>query len=254
MRKAIRRIVLAAAAVIFIVSCVNLFQIFSEYRRGEVEYGEIREYAILPETEEETEGEDFFPMPDIDFGALKEMNGDFCAWLYIPALDVNYPVVWNGDNETYLTRTFEGESNSAGCLFVDAANRPDFSDRNTLIYGHNMKNGTMFGSLSDFQQEEKLAEQEPYFYLYMEDAAMRFRIIAYYTTTGDSSTYSLVNTDEEYDAYLRWILRNNQFSGYAEEMTEGRPEIVTLSTCHGRAGGTERFVVHGVLSAKYYQY
>ena len=65
MRKAIRRIVLAAAAVIFIVSCVNLFQIFSEYRRGEVEYGEIREYAVLPETEEEAEGEDFFPMPDI---------------------------------------------------------------------------------------------------------------------------------------------------------------------------------------------
>ena len=81
MRKAIRLIVLAAAAVVFIVSCVNLFQIFSEYRKGEMEYTEIQEYAVLPETEEETADEDVFPMPDIDFEALKEINGDFCAWL-----------------------------------------------------------------------------------------------------------------------------------------------------------------------------
>ena len=250
MRKAIRLIVLAAAAVVFIVSCVNLFQIFSEYRKGEMEYTEIQEYAVLPETEEETADEDVFPMPDIDFEALKEINGDFCAWLYIPALDLNYPVVWNGDNETYLTRTFEGESNRAGCLFGDASNQPDFSDRNTLIYGHNMKNGTMFGSLSDFQKDENLAEQSPYFYIYTEDTAMRYQIIAYYTTTGDSNTYSLVHTDEEYDAWLQWIFRNNQFAGYEEEMTAERPGIVTLSTCYGRAGGTERFVVHGVLSAE----
>lgn len=250
MRKAIRLIVLAAAAVVFIVSCVNLFQIFSEYRRGEMEYEEIQQYAILPETEDEAENAEDFPLPDIDFDALKEKNEDFCAWLYVPALDLNYPVVWNGDNETYLTRTFEGGSNSAGCLFVDAANQPDFSDRNTIIYGHNMKNGTMFGSLSDFQQEESLAEQSPYFYIYTEDIAMRFQIIAYYTTTGDSSAYSLVNTDEEYDAWLRWILKHNQFAGYREELTEERPEIVTLSTCYGRAGGTERFVVHGVLCAE----
>ena len=108
----------------------------------------------------------------------------------------------------------------------------------------------MFGSLSDFQQDENLAEQSPYFYIYTEDTAMRYQIIAYYTTTGDSNTYSLVHTDEEYDAWLQWIFRNNQFAGYEEEMTAERPGIVTLSTCYGRAGGTERFVVHGVLSAE----
>ena len=250
MRKIIRGIVLAAAAVIFIVSCINLFQIFSEYHRGETEYAQIQEYAVLPEEEETTAETDDFPMPDIDFDALVEINADFCAWLSIPALDLNYPVVWNGNNETYLTRTFEGESNSAGCLFVDAANRPDFLDRNTIIYGHNMKNGSMFGSLSDFQQKEELAEEEPYFYLYTEDAAMRFQIISYYTTTGDSSTYSLVNTDGEYDAYLRHILQNSQFSGYEGGLPEDRPAVVTMSTCHGRAGGIERFVLHGILSEK----
>ena len=250
MKRALRLIVLAAAAVVLIVSCVNLFRIFSEYRRGEQEYAQIREYAILPDAEEETAEAGDFPLPDIDFEALKEINGDFCAWLFIPALELNYPVVWCGDNETYLTRTFEGESNSAGCLFVDAAAQPDFSDRNTLIYGHNMKNGSMFGSLSDFQQDGKLAEDFPYFYLYTEDTAMRYRIIAYYTTTGDSSTYRFVNTDEEYDAYLEWILQNNQFSGYEEEALKDRPAMVTLSTCHGRAGGNDRFVVHGVLTEK----
>ena len=102
-------------------------------------------------------------MPEIDFEALKEKNDDFCAWLVIPALEVNYPVVWCGDNDTYLTKTFEGGTNSAGCLFVDGANSPDLTDRNTLIYGHNMKNGAMFGTLSDFLQKEELAAEDPYF-------------------------------------------------------------------------------------------
>ena len=250
MKKAIRWIILAAAAVVFLVSCIQLFRIFFEYYKGKLEYAGIREYAVLPEKEEnaEEEPEDDFLMPEIDFEALKEKNDDFCAWLVIPALEVNYPVVWCGDNDTYLTKTFEGGTNSAGCLFVDGANSPDLTDRNTLIYGHNMKNGAMFGTLSDFLQKEELAAEDPYFYLYTEDRAMRYQIIAYYTTAGDSSTYTFLNTDEEYDSYLAWIRRNDPFEGDEEAVLKERPRNVTLSTCYGRAGGTTRFVVHGALT------
>ena len=93
-----------------------------------------------------------------------------------------------------------------------------------------MKSGTMIGSPSDFQQKRELVERDPYFYLYTEDSAMRFQIIAYYTTTGDSNTYSLVHTDEEYDAWLQWIFRNNQFAGYEKEMMAERPEVVFSDT------------------------
>ena len=121
-----------------------------EYSKGAAEYKELQEYvntdaAAAAETVTDAPEDDFF-MPEIDFEALKDKNQDFRYWLYIPALELNYPVAQGADNEAYLYKTFEGEKNSAGCIFMDAGNSPDLSDRNTVIYGHNMKNRTMFGS------------------------------------------------------------------------------------------------------------
>ena len=92
---------------------------------------------------------------------------------------------------------------------MDAGNSPDLSDRNTVIYGHNMKNRTMFGSLKKFIQEEGMADGNPWFYLYTEDKAVRYRIISYYTTVSGSDTYQSVYTDEDYDSYLDMILRKS---------------------------------------------
>ena len=249
MKKWMRVIIPVCAAVVLIISCINLGRIFLEYNRGVQEYKELQEYVNnerpqLPAREEE---EDDFVMPEIDFAALKAKNEDFRYWLYIPALEVNYPVVQGKDNDIYLYRTFDGDSNSAGCIFLDAGNSPDLTDRNTVIYGHNMKNHSMFGSLKKFMQEEELAEENPYFYLYTEGEAIRYRIISYYTTVSGSDTYRSVYTDEDYDSYLKMALQTSLFKGYQKDYTEGRPDMVTLSTCHGKAGGTGRFVVHGVV-------
>ena len=105
----------------------------------------------------------------------------------------------------------------------------------------------MFGSLKKFMQEEELAEENPYFYLYTEGEAIRYRIISYYMTVSGSDTYRSVYTDEDYDSYLKMALQKSLFKGYQKDYTEGQPDMVTLSTCHGKAGGTGRFVVHGVV-------
>lgn len=249
MKKWIRIIIPVCAVMVLIVACINLGSIFMEYNRGVQEYKNLQEYVKEehPQISARPEEEDDFLVPEIDFTALKAKNGDFRYWLFIPALEVNYPVVQGADNEIYLYRTFEGESNSAGCIFLDAGNSPDLTDRNTVIYGHNMKNHSMFGSLKEFLQDEELAEESPYFYLYTEERAVRYRIVSYYTTVSGSDTYQSVYTDEEYDGYLKMTLQKSQYKGYQEEFTEGRPDMVTLSTCHGKAGGTGRFVVHGVV-------
>ena len=249
MKKFVKVIIPVCAVVVLIISCINLGSIFLEYNRGVQEYKELQEYVNnerpqLPAQEKE---EDDFVMPEIDFAALKAKNEDFRYWLYIPALEVNYPVVQGKDNDIYLHRTFDGDSNSAGCIFLDAGNSPDLTDRNTVIYGHNMKNHSMFGSLKKFMQEEELAEENPYFYLYTEGEAIRYRIISYYMTVSGSDTYQSVYTDEDYDSYLKMALQKSLFKGYQKDYTEGQPDMVTLSTCHGKAGGTGRFVVHGVV-------
>ena len=244
MKKGLRIGILTIAAAALAVSCFQLYRIFSDYRSGAEEYEELREY-VQGDTEMLEDG---FPVSEIYFSALSEINSDFCAWLYVPALQLSYPVVWCGDNETYLTRTFEGNRNSAGCLFVDGQNQSDFTDRHTIIYGHNMKNGTMFGSLSDLEQSEDLAEREPWLYLYTENDTICYLIVSYYTTTWDSDTYRYISTDGQYDAYMDMIRENSLYDGFMKaEWKEGeRPDILTLSTCHGRAGGKERFVVHAV--------
>ncbi len=86
----------------------------------------------------------------IDFTQLLSVNSDIVGWLRIRALDISYPVVQGKDNDYYLHRTFEKTDNFAGCLFVNSYNMGDFTDQNTIIYGHNMKNGSMFGKLKNF--------------------------------------------------------------------------------------------------------
>ena len=130
---------------------------------------------------------------------------------------------------------------------MDAGNSPDLSDRNTVILRHNMKNRTMFGSLKKFIQEEGMADGNPWFYLYTEDKAVRYRIISYYTTVSGSDTYQSVYTDEDYDSYLDMILRKSLLKDIRKcPRREGQiwsrcPPAMEKPAARGR------FVVHGVV-------
>lgn len=251
--KIIRLIVLFCASVVLVISCVKLALIFMEYRAGEKEYETLTAYVKTePESasEQDTAETDDFRMPKIDFAGLRDINEDLVCWLSFPALDIGYPVVQGKDNDEYLYRTFEGGSNSSGCIFMDADNSADFTDRHTILYGHNMKNGAMFGSLSSLMGEEDILAEEPYFYVYTEKEAVRCRVIAFYATQDGGAAWSRIGNDEEYDAFLNGALRSSAYAGYEKSLTEGRPEVVTLSTCHGKAGSTGRFVVHGVVEQR----
>lgn len=183
----------------------------------------------------------------IDDEALRGINEDYRAWLRIPVLRLSYPLVAGSDNDYYLHYTFEKRYNGAGCLFIDCETASDFSDRNTFIYGHNMKNGSMFGCLKRFRKEQGLCASDPYFYIYRGGAVYQYEIFAYYTTEYTSDRYQLVHTEEEYDNYITSALRLTEFAPVHELDFSGRPNIVTLSTCSGSGGTTQRMVVHGVL-------
>ena len=90
---------------------------------------------------------------EVDHEKLAEMNGDYRCWIYNPGTQIDYPVVQSEDNSHYLKRMFNGDRNSAGTLFIDYRNLPDFQDPNSLIYGHHMRNNSMFGTLTDYYVE-----------------------------------------------------------------------------------------------------
>ena len=174
----------------------------------------------------------------------KSVNPDVVGWIYIEALDnINYPVVQGDDNETYLHTTYENNYNFAGTIFVDYENSSDFSDCNTLIYGHNMKNGSMFGNLKKFTEDQSTYEKSKYFWILTPEKNYRYEIISAYTTGVNSDTYTLFKgPGEEYLNYLNTIQGYSEIKTEATELTV-KDKIVTLSTCTGNEA--TRFVVQG---------
>lgn len=209
---------------------------------------EVPEEATVSEELIETEEKEvpkLYPALDVDVEALKNINEDFRGWLYYPGLDISYPVVQASDNDYYLHRSFEREELTAGCIFMDCGATPDFSDRNTFIFGHNMRDGSMFGSLKKLVSDTAICEENPYFYIYTQEAVYTYEIFAYYRVKEDSERYMTFSMDKTYDTYVEWALEN---SIYQKEIDlSERNNIVTLSTCYGASGSGKRLLVHGVL-------
>lgn len=241
-------IALIAAIVVFCYAAFNLYHIYTEYKKGTDEYNQIEEMAVTERDADSAEvagpNAQLKPPIEVDFDKLKSVNEDVVGWIYVDALpDISYPIVKGKDNQTYLHQTYEKNYNFAGTIFVDYENSGDFSDCNTLVYGHNMKNGSMFGHLKKFREDDKLYKQDKYFWLLTPERNYRYEIISAYTTGVNSDTYTLFKgPGEEFEKYLETI------KGYSEIQTDDtdltiKDKIVTLSTCTGNE--STRFVVQG---------
>ena len=184
----------------------------------------------------------------VDFMALQGINDDIVGWLKVGALDISYPVTQASDNDYYLHLTFELVQNAAGCIFVDCQNRPDFQDDNTIIYGHNMKDGSMFGTLKNFVQDG-VYESDPYFWIYTPERIYKFEIFNCSTVGAVSNTYPLeFGSRKEFQNYLDKALMQSQVDS-SKVKVKSSDKIVTLSTCTGDE--ETRFVVQGKLVRTY---
>ena len=241
-------IALIVAIAVFCYAAFNLYHIYTEYKKGTDEYNQIEEMAVTERDADSAEvagpSAQIKPPIEVDFDKLKSVNDDVVGWIYVDALpDISYPIVKGKDNQTYLHQTYEKNYNFAGTIFVDYENSGDFSDCNTLVYGHNMKNGSMFGHLKKFREDDKLYKQDKYFWILTPERNYRYEIITAYTTGVNSDTYTLFKgPGEEFEKYLETI------KGYSEIQTDDtdltiKDKIVTLSTCTGNE--STRFVVQG---------
>lgn len=258
MKNKIWQIVLVFSILLAIVSGVNVFRLSREYQKGINEYAALEQYVTIEKepatlqsaevTGEEEQQESQIPVSiDVKYNELKSINPDFAGWLYYEPLELSYPIVRGNDNDYYTHYTFENVQNSSGAIFMDFLNKKDYSHYNTIIYGHNMRNGTMFGSLKQLLNDQDIVKENPYFYIFTEDKAYMYEIFAVYLTTADSHTYDLINNEEEQSNYLEYIRKTATYLSDREVAADER--IATLSTCHG-LHSNNRTVVHGVLIAE----
>ena len=210
----------------------------------------------LPEQEEktdnteETSGEDHsVVLPFVDFEALWENGPDIIAWLTLPDTEVNYPVTQAEDNDYYLRHLYDGTYNKAGCLFADYENRKDFSDRNTIIYGHNMRDGSMFASLNEYK-EQGYYDSHPQMYLVTPEGGYLCDIFAAFEAKpkesgSDTSPWRMEWKDD--GAYTSWLSAMADRSVVETDVTvTSSDKVLTLSTC--TPGGASRFIVMGKLT------
>lgn len=179
----------------------------------------------------------------IDWEALLSECPSVAGWVRMDS-GANYPVLYSGDNEYYLHRDLYGNYSVNGSIFMDGANDPGWEDRNTVIYGHNMNNGSMFGKNKKYKGKS-YAEEHPYFYIYTPEGCGHYRIFAAMDTNDGDEPYTTVFNDM--DAFYAYLDRMEQLSTYhLENIDLGKAEkIVTLSTCTNY--GKDRFVIQGYL-------
>ena len=233
----IRKIILLVCICVFCYSAYNLASIFLEYKSMDDSNKEVEETYVTENTEQKNS------YKTIDFEALLARNSDVKGWIDIPDTKVSYPIVQGETNDTYIHSDIDKKEFRAGSIFIASENKNPFTDLNTVIYGHNMKNGSMFASLKKFTQDEELYKKSKYFWILTPDMNYRYEIVSAYVTGVNSDTYTLFKgPGDEFQQYL------NNIKGYSEIQTEAgemtiKDKIVTLSTCTGN--DATRFVVQG---------
>ena len=180
----------------------------------------------------------------VDFDSLRAQNDDVAAWLYCEGTVINYVVVHGDDNDYYLHRFMDGRANAGGTLFVDWMCGANFSGRNTVIYGHNMNDGSMFASLLKYAKQEYY-DEHPVMYLNTPDQDYRIELFAGYVTSATSDVYTIgFSSDEYYMDYLNKMVSQSNFRSDVTLTAEDK--IVTLSTC-AYDFTNARYVVQGKL-------
>ena len=183
----------------------------------------------------------------VNFQELKAVNEEVVGWIRIGALNVSYPICQAKDNEYYLHRTFEKADNFAGCIFLNAGNSPYMTDQNTIIYGHNMKNGSMFGTLKKLG-DQATYDSNPYFWVFSPDFIYQYRIFSCHVVSSSGETYNTRFTQAEFQSFIDRMLGDSGIDNHSMKVgTDDR--ITTLSTCTG--DDSTRFVVQGKLEQIY---
>lgn len=240
-------VILVVAVCVFAFSLYQLVRTMVPYYSGGKEYDKLKNKAITVQEQTDDPGDVSGDTFKVDFDVLLQENPDTVAWIRFdePSI-ISYPVVKSADNKEYLTKTFSANDNKLGAIFMDMRNQNDFSDRNTFIYGHNMKvGGEMFSQLNEYASED-FYKAHPYFYIYTPDRKTRtYEVFSARVVKDSAEVYNLnITTDEEFEAYLAECKSTSNY--VTSPGVDRNSKIVSLSTCTN-VNEDERFLLQGVL-------
>ncbi len=215
---------------------------YAPYVKSDIDMRQLRKMVL---EEEADGGEEEKQEEPVDWEKLKKINPDIVAWIKVPGTKIDYPVLKCGEWNEYLHKDYRGKESYPGSVFLQPDSQADLSARHTILYGHNMKNQSMFGSLHRFEKESFGKEHRKVF-LYQPGKKVVAEIYSVYTCKDKSSTYETIfPSGKEWED---WVGRTMEARDYDTGTVPGQEEkVVTLSTCSGGRRRDLRYVVHAVI-------
>ncbi len=242
MKKNIYNVLIVILLLISMYCIFKIFQIQLEYKIGNNTYKSLDKYVQnidekdtikianeITKKQKKKVIDKYSDYPSVNFKALRSINSDVLAWIYYKDTPINYPILKCDDNEYYLTHLFNRKKNSSGAIFMDYRNKGNFTDKNNIIYGHNMKNGTMFSGLLKLKNQDYY-DSHKNIIIISENDIYELELFSAYTTDVYDDSWKLEFSDD--DELLAWAINTKKKSIFKSDINLLKGEkYVSLSTC-----------------------
>ena len=230
MKRTINNILLIICIFIFCISTWKLYGYYRSYKKAKDTYSKIAKENVKISKNERK----------IDFKKLKSQNQDIAGWIYIRGTTIDYPIVQGKDNEEYLHQDFNKKKSSSGTIFLDNNCKKDFTSDNNIIYGHHMKNGTMFAQLLKFREKSFLKKHNEIM-IFTPDRTIHLKVISAYAQKAQNKIPVTFANDEQKKAYIKKIESMSEQTIKTSRINDSH--IYTFVTC-SYEGEDNRTYVH----------
>lgn len=234
--------------IIILISLFNIIIIAEQYNKSRSSYETMDNFIVVePETSEKDEEVENKEKPNIkiDFEELKTINSDIVGWVYIENTPINYPIVQGMDNSYYLKHLFNNEYGIAGCIFLDCNNSSTFNDYNSVIYGHHMRDETMFTSIAKYKKQSYYNEHQTAIIITQDKTLIVELFAGFVADPNTDDAWKIEFKDEkEFEQWKEKIIAKSLFkSSYIPDKEDA---IITFSTCSYEYDNA-RFVLYGAI-------
>lgn len=230
MKRMINNILLIICIFIFCISTWKLYGYYRSYKKAKDTYSKIAKENVKISKNERK----------IDFKKLKSQNQDIAGWIYIRGTTIDYPIVQGKDNEEYLHQDFNKKKSSSGTIFLDNNCKKDFTSDNNIIYGHHMKNGTMFAQLLKFREKSFLKKHNEIM-IFTPDRTIHLKVISAYAQKSQNKIPVTFANDKQKKAYIKKIESMSEQTIKTSRINDSH--IYTFVTC-SYEGEDNRTYVH----------
>ena len=230
MKRMINNKLLIICIFIFCISTWKLYGYYRSYKKAKDTYSKIAKENVKISKNERK----------IDFKKLKSQNQDIAGWIYIRGTTIDYPIVQGKDNEEYLHQDFNKKKSSSGTIFLDNNCKKDFTSDNNIIYGHHMKNGTMFAQLLKFREKSFLKKHNEIM-IFTPDRTIHLKVISAYAQKAQNKIPVTFANDKQKKAYIKKIESMSEQTIKTSRINDSH--IYTFVTC-SYEGEDNRTYVH----------